>query len=110
MNKKSVYFIIGAIVISLGLFGIYFMVQQNGNKVIVRSYNKVYGEYDLRKDQTITVDVAGDYNIIEIKNGTVDVIESNCDNQICVYDLPISKDTPGIIVCLPHELIVEIEE
>ena len=110
MNKKSVLFIVGAILASALLFGVYFLSSMKGEQVVITVHGKEYGTYDLNKNQTIRVDIDGDYNVIEIKDGTVDVTESNCDNQICVMDYPISKDTPGVIVCLPHDLIVEIKE
>lgn len=49
-------------------------------------------------------------NLMQVKDGAVSVVESNCSNQVCVsigqltgsdYDFPIT--------CLPHGLIIVIE-
>ncbi len=86
-------------------------MKPKGDQVVVTIGNETYGSYPLSENQIIEIDLDdGEYNKIEIKNGQVDMIESTCDNQICVFDYPISKDFPGVIVCLPHELIVEIKE
>ncbi len=50
-------------------------------------------------------------NILEIKDGSLRMTESNCDNQVCVQTGSLtdaSHDFP--IVCLPHGLIITIEE
>ncbi len=50
-------------------------------------------------------------NILEIQDNAVRVLESNCDNQVCVQSGSLteaSHDFP--IVCLPHGLIVTLEE
>ena len=52
-------------------------------------------------------DGEGGANTISIDNGQVDVIESNCFNQVCVDHDPISRIGEQI-VCLPHGLVVEI--
>lgn len=110
-KNKSVLFIIGAIVLSGILFGAYFMMNPSGKKVLISINGEVFGQYELNKDQTIKIDLGdGEYNIVQIKDNTVDMIESTCENQICVNDLPLQEGTPGVIVCLPHALIVEIED
>ncbi len=72
-----------------------------------------------KADGSVTLDSLGeeaypskhDVNILEIKDNAVSCIESNCSNQVCVsmgqltnasYDIPI--------VCLPHGIVIVIEE
>ena len=51
-----------------------------------------------------------DCNILEVKDGVVSCVESNCANQICVHTQPISGEGYEIpIVCLPHGVAVHIE-
>lgn len=52
-------------------------------------------------------DAEGGENTIRINNGKVDVVESNCSNQVCADHDPINQ-TGEQIVCLPHGLVVEI--
>ncbi|MDO4467036.1 MAG: NusG domain II-containing protein [Bacillota bacterium] len=111
MNNKSIKFIGGAILLSIVFFGIFFMMKPKGSVVKISVGKEVYGTYSLEKDNTIEVDLGGgEYNIVQIKDQKVDMIESTCENQICVHEYPLEEGTPGVIVCLPHELIVEIEE
>ncbi|MGY3778308.1 NusG domain II-containing protein [Isobaculum melis] len=50
----------------------------------------------------------GDYNIIEIKDETIRVIEASCRDQVDVLKGAISK--PGeTLLCLPHKLAIEIK-
>lgn len=48
-------------------------------------------------------------NTVSIHDGEVDVIESNCRNQVCADHDPISSAGEQI-VCLPHGVVVEIVE
>ncbi|MFD1318192.1 NusG domain II-containing protein [Loigolactobacillus zhaoyuanensis] len=50
----------------------------------------------------------GDYNVVEIKNDRIAIVDANCRDQVCVRRGWISK--PGqTIVCLPHKLLIEIK-
>lgn len=48
------------------------------------------------------------YNIIEMGDGRVRVIEADCRDQIDVHQGWISK-TGETLVCLPHRLVIEIK-
>ncbi len=49
------------------------------------------------------------YNLVRVENGKIMVAEADCPDEICVYTGAINK--PGeIIACLPHGLIIYIEE
>ncbi len=51
----------------------------------------------------------GQYNIVQIKDSSIRVKEDNSPDQIAVNTGWIS--TPGqILVCLPHQLLIEIRE
>ena len=51
-----------------------------------------------------------DVNFVQIKDGVVTCTESNCDNQVCVFTPAISGDDYDLpIVCLPHQLILQIK-
>ncbi len=50
-------------------------------------------------------------NILEIQDETVRVLESNCQNQVCVQTGSLTESSHDFpIVCLPHGLIITIEE
>ena len=47
------------------------------------------------------------FNTVRIADGTVEVTEADCSNQICVAHDPISQ-VGEQIVCLPHGLVIEV--
>lgn len=109
-NRNTTVLIIGLLLVSLVSGVIFYKNWNNGDKVIITVSGKLYGKYQLDKNRTIEV-VNGDYiNIVEIADGNVDVVISNCENQVCVNEYPISKEHPFVIVCLPHEMIIELSE
>lgn len=63
----------------------------------------------LDADVAYTVTTAEGYNRVVISDGTVDVAEADCSNQVCVDHDPIA-DAGEQIVCLPHGMVVEIVE
>lgn len=46
-------------------------------------------------------------NVVEIKNGKVQIIEADCPDKICVKSKPIDHQGQ-MLVCLPHKVIVQI--
>ena len=83
--------------------------RDQGDQVIVKMDNQVYGTYPLSKDQEITIDVGdGQYNLLIIKDGFADVIDASCPDHLCVNMKSISLEGESI-VCLPNKVIVEID-
>jgi hypothetical protein len=71
---------------------------------------KLAEEHPLTADGTYPVYGAdGSYNIVEIRDGSVAVTDADCDNQTCVQTGWITSPAYPI-VCLPHQLVVQIEE
>ena len=66
--------------------------------------SRVYGVYDLGKDQTIRI---GETNTCEIRNGAVQMTEADCPDQVCVHSVPITEKG-GSIVCLPNHIVLHI--
>lgn len=109
-NRNTIVLIVGLLILSL-VSGIFFYKNRSsGDKVVITVGGKLYGKYPLNKNRTIDV-VNGDFiNVVKITDGNVDVVISNCENQVCVNEYPISKEHPFVIVCLPHEMIIELSE
>ena len=101
----TVIFVIAALAI-----GAIFVMRQSGEVVKITLDNEVYGTYDLDKDEVIQIDTEYGSNTVTIKDGTVAVTEADCPDQICVHEYPLGDDSPNPIVCLPHKLIVEIQQ
>ena len=68
--------------------------------------NRLFGTYDLKHDARIRIN---NTNVCEIKDGAVRMLSANCPDQICVYIGQIST-VEEVIACLPHGMIVYIEE
>ena len=69
---------------------------------------EVYGTYPLSEDREIVIESGGHLNKITIKDGSVQMSEASCHNQICVRHGSISRDNETI-VCLPNRDVVRIE-
>ncbi|MCY6484852.1 NusG domain II-containing protein [Clostridium aestuarii] len=70
-------------------------------------YKKVILDKNSSKE-TINIETDLGENIVEIENGGIRIIESDCRDKICVEDG--FKDKPGeVLVCLPHKVIIEIK-
>ena len=79
-----------------------------GAEVVVTVEGKIYGTYDLNKDQTVTIKQNGHTNKFIIKDGTVQMTEANCRNHVCIDSGAISR-TSQSIVCLPNRVVIEIK-
>ena len=99
------FFVLLIMGISLSIFS--YSSGTSGEKVEVSLDGKLYGTYDLHKDQVITINENNHLNKITIKDGYVQMSYSDCKNQICVKDGKISK-TNQSIVCLPNRVMIQI--
>ncbi len=109
-NNHSVI-IVGAI-FAIVLFAWGFVLLSNasaGNakKAIVHDGDGGTTELSLNKDTTRTFTTSHGSNTVVVEKGQVYVESSDCDNQDCVHQGAISTPNKQII-CLPHELWIEI--
>ncbi len=93
----------------LSLSGIFYgsMKKENGRSVLVFT---PYGEYQysIEKDRIITVKGKLGEFIIEIKDKTVYVKETNCPKKICKqFKIRNSKES---IVCPPNMIMIKISD
>lgn len=59
-------------------------------------------------EDKIEVKTSYGYNIIEVKDKSIKILDADCKDEICIKSGFISE--PGqIIVCLPHKLMIEIK-
>lgn len=53
-------------------------------------------------------DENGDFNTLEIHNGKIKCIDSNCPDKLCVSHGYLNEDIDNdMIVCAPHKLIIQ---
>ena len=89
--------------------GVLWLVGRPGGEgayAVVTLAGEEVGRYPLSEDTTVTV--GGDsYNVLQIRDGAVSVLEANCGDHTCIRTGAVSREGETI-VCLPHEMIVEI--
>lgn len=111
-RKNDVILIVGILVIALAaLIGIRYYQGINTKEAVavVTVGGEEYGRFPLRRDITEKIELPdGSYNILEIRERQADIIEASCPDGICVNHRPVSMQNESI-VCLPNEVVVEIE-
>lgn len=112
VKKNDIILIVVILVLALGSYiGIryYQSVNTNAPTAVVTVKDVEYGRFPLDKNVTEKIELPdGAYNILVIQDGKADITEASCPDGICVNHRPISM-VNETIVCLPNELVVEIE-
>lgn len=112
MKKVDIFLIIFFIFFSFSLS--YYIshntIDYNNKYLIIKVDNEVLLKKNLpiKGSEVIPIETEYGSNKVLIDKNVVDMIESDCYNQICVEDKKISK-VGEVLVCLPHKLIVEIK-
>ena len=65
-------------------------------------------EVSLSQNRTIRMETGEGYNLVEIMDGGIRVLEANCRDQLCVHQGE-ARDAGQTIVCLPHELVIRVQ-
>ena len=112
MNKADKIFI-GLVVISAILLYIPLFIQDSQNKhkqkeVVVDYQNEEILRVDLNMDETYRVQATLGEVQIEVKDGAGRVEKENSPYHLCSIQGWV-KDTGRPIICLPNELVVQIE-
>lgn len=107
MKKHDIILIIVIVIILLPV-AILLINLEDGRKALVKSGGKVIDTLSLEIDGTYTYKNDYGYNIVEIKDGKVRVIEADCPNKDCVNKGYIKRNNESVI-CLPHKFEVTIK-
>lgn len=111
-RKKDLIFIFSILIFAVFLLliqRVYGNAQDEADLVKITVDQKLYGTYDLNKNQTITIQNDLGINTIQIQNKDVWMEEADCPDGYCKEQGHISKNKQTI-VCLPHKLVVEISD
>lgn len=108
-------------IIILFLIVLSFVPQFIFSKTLAENYKSTYanikvsGEFydniplsSFKGEQTIVIKTKHGNNTILVKDGTIKVIDADCNDSLCIKQGTASKVGESII-CLPHELIIEIK-
>lgn len=86
--------------------------QAIARKAVLYQDGKVLRRIPLTKDaeETFTIEGSGGgFNTIRIADGKIGIIDADCPDQLCVKMGMISS-TAYPISCLPHRLVIQIED
>lgn len=64
--------------------------------------------YPYSENSTFVIETPHGNNTVTIKDGSVQITEADCSDDLCIKQGKISKVGESI-VCLPHKLIIEIK-
>ncbi len=85
-----------------------FLISGEGSEALIKVGNAPVQRVPLRMDRTINLEGEKGRVILEVREGTVRVVQSSCLQKICVNTGWINR--PGqTIVCLPNKVLITIE-
>ena len=86
------------------------MLPDSGLVAVIQMDGEKIRGMDLDEDAEYRVQTEdGHYNVVVVQDQSVMVREADCENQVCVMTGRIRY--PGeVIACLPHRLIIYIED
>ncbi|MDO5539262.1 MAG: NusG domain II-containing protein [Eubacteriales bacterium] len=109
-RNTAILFIFITILIFAGFLISKLILGKEGATAIVTQRGKIIAELKLFQNTELSVDdTIGGTNTIVVKDGAVSVTQANCPDLTCVRTGTISH-TGEVIACLPHNLIITIEE
>ena len=108
-SKTDILLILLLVFIGIGItLWIYLPSKEKGNQLTVKQNGSILMTLPLNKDTTQTItDENGNTNTFYIRNNTVKMSDSNCNDNTCVHTGNISQAEESI-VCLPHRLVLQI--
>ena len=114
MKKKTwIWVLIFALIVLAGVAatvrisrsgGVWAVISVDGELVERVNLSKV------RESRDLVVETAYGRNIVHIEQGAISVAEADCPDQICVYMGKLTTEGGMPIICMPHRLIIEIED
>lgn len=107
--KRNDLILIG-VFLALGLIMliIIYAARSEGSKVLITVDGREYATLELNKDTVYVIEGEnGEKNVLEIKDGYVDMVEASCPDKICVNHREIHYDNETI-TCLPNKVVLRI--
>lgn len=82
---------------------LYAVIYQDGTPIKKINIQKI--------SQPYTITITGDnnrYNVIQIRNNSIGIIESSCPDKTCVH-MGFTHKSYFPLICLPNHLLVQLE-
>lgn len=111
MKKQDFILILLILVSAAAVFAGYRLWNRGaGEEVVVYEGEKELVRFSLEENtEYLILSDNGGTNLLVIRDGRADVTEASCPDQICVHQAPVNT-TGETIVCMPHKIIVTIEQ
>ena len=112
MKRKTLFWIVLFAVIALAAGGYSMFAGTAGATASVYVDGELYDTFDLAVvviPYEVTVRTETGFNTLRVSHGAIEVVEADCPGQDCVRQGQI-RDNLLPIVCLPHKLVIEIDE
>lgn len=105
----NVVIVVGIFVIAIGGYLVWNALSADSGQLtaVVHDGDGGVKELSLSEDTTYTATTSKGTNVVVVSDGTVRVDSADCPNQDCVEQGAVSQ-VGRQIVCLPHELWVEV--
>lgn len=105
--KKGDYIVIAVSLLVVTGVALWYFASPKGSYAEIYSNGKLVKIVDLSISNVFTVTSQDGYNILEVKDGRIHVIESDCPHGDCIRQGYIDGKNETI-VCLPHKMTVRI--
>lgn len=109
IGKKDLIVIASIIAVSVAAIFAMRIFAKGGNKAVIYVDNEEIKVLPLSEDTEYTVKTEYGTNIVVVSDGKVFVTEADCRDKICV-NTGKKSEVGDIIVCLPHKMVVSVEE
>jgi len=110
MKKLDLIIIITVLVLIGGAYSIKYFINKSdaSDELQVEVYfdGELIETVGIDETKEINVDTEIGHNTILVNNGTVEMIEADCPDKVCMFGA--IKHTTESIVCLPNRVHVEI--
>lgn len=108
MRKRNDLLLIAGLLLAAAVLWVLARPGDAGGWVVVTVDGVETARYSLQEDRTVTIG-GENYNVLRIARGEAVVAESNCPDHTCAGMGPVSR-TGETIVCLPHRLVIRVED
>ena len=107
--QKGDFIVIVLVLVIASAIGFYFTPRDTANQqTVIQIYQDGQLIQELSPDTDRTIELTGDYtNTVEVRNGRVAIIASDCPGEDCVHSGWISSIGRSI-VCLPNRVEIRM--
>lgn len=83
--------------------------EREADRVEVTVNGVFYASYSLLENRTVKIEQSEQvYNLFEIKDASVKMLEASCPDKLCVNQKALT-DSGGVIICLPNQVVIEVK-